>query len=327
VDGLGRRVGRKVGGRLERAFLYHDTLSPAAELDASGGLAATYVHATGSGSPDYMVRGGRTYRVLADPLGTPLLAVDAATGEVVRRMELDPWGVVTADTAPGFHPFGFAGGLYDDATGLVRFGARDYDPSLGRWTTPDPLGLAGGDTNLYAYRRGDPVNGSDPLGLQSLGDALTSPEFVNAAVGVADSLSMGIGPLARDALGIEGVDECSPEYLLANGIANAISLAMGAMRLTYAAALKTLPLIRGAGELDRAAKVVRTRNNLKRIFRLGTFPNFRAYSFTHVFLKYEGDLDAVVRASTRSNKVLNAMGATSVGRGAMRDPDGDCDCP
>ena len=34
---------------------------------------------------------------------------------------------------------------------LVRFGARDYDPTIGRWTAKDPIDFAGGDTNLYGY--------------------------------------------------------------------------------------------------------------------------------------------------------------------------------
>jgi RHS repeat-associated protein len=71
---------------------------------------------------------------------------------------------VIQDTNPGFQPFGYAGGLYDAATGLVRFGARDYDPSLGRWTAKDPVGLAGGSTNLYAYVRNRPTILRDPKG-------------------------------------------------------------------------------------------------------------------------------------------------------------------
>ena len=54
---------------------------------------------------------------------------------------------------------------YDGATSLLRFVARDYDPLVGRWTNKDPLGFAAGDTNLYAYVGGDPVNGVDPSGL------------------------------------------------------------------------------------------------------------------------------------------------------------------
>jgi RHS repeat-associated protein len=62
-------------------------------------------------------------------------------------------------------PFGFAGGLADSDTGLVRFGYRDYDPDTGRWTAKDPIGFAGGDTDLYGYVKSNPVNLVDPLGL------------------------------------------------------------------------------------------------------------------------------------------------------------------
>ena len=65
---------------------------------------------------------------------------------------------MVVDTNPGFQPSGFAGGLYDPDTGLVRFGARDYDPDVGRWTAVDPILFAGGDTNLYGYVLNDPVN-------------------------------------------------------------------------------------------------------------------------------------------------------------------------
>jgi RHS repeat-associated protein len=83
----------------------------------------------------------------------------------------DAYGRVLSDTNPGFQPFGFAGGLGDADTGLVRFGLRDYDPETGRWTTQDPIGLAGGDTNLYAYVGGDPINAVDPTGLAVSGNA------------------------------------------------------------------------------------------------------------------------------------------------------------
>jgi RHS repeat-associated protein len=82
-------------------------------------------------------------------------------------MEYDEFGNVILDTNPGFQPIGFAGGLYDNQTGLVRFGVRDYDPETGRWTAKDPIGFAGGDTNLYGYVLNDPINWVDSWGLQS----------------------------------------------------------------------------------------------------------------------------------------------------------------
>jgi RHS repeat-associated protein len=72
------------------------------------------------------------------------------------------------DTNPGFQPFGFAGGLYDTDTGLVRFGARDYDAVTGRWTAKDPILFGGGTTNLYEYADNNPVNRKDPTGLATL---------------------------------------------------------------------------------------------------------------------------------------------------------------
>ena len=95
------------------------------------------------------------------------MVVNVADGQIAQRMDYDAFGRVLADTAPGFQPFGFAGGLYDRATGLVRFGARDYDAENGRWTAKDPVLFAGAQANLYAYVHNDPINRVDPSGLQA----------------------------------------------------------------------------------------------------------------------------------------------------------------
>jgi RHS repeat-associated protein len=79
-------------------------------------------------------------------------------------MDYDEWGRVILDTNPGFQPFGFDGGLYDQQTGFVRLGARDYDAAIGRWTTKDPILFGGGSFNLYAFVYNDPVNTPDPTG-------------------------------------------------------------------------------------------------------------------------------------------------------------------
>ena len=131
-----------------------------------GNVVATFVYGTRPNVPDLMLKGGVTYRIISDSLGSPVEVINTATGAVVEQISYDAWGSITSDTNPGFQPFGFAGGLYDADTGLVHFGARDYDPVIGRWTTRDPLGFAGGDTNLYGYVLQDPVNGIDPLGLK-----------------------------------------------------------------------------------------------------------------------------------------------------------------
>jgi RHS repeat-associated protein len=80
-------------------------------------------------------------------------------------MDYDEFGNVLVDTNPGFQPLGFAGGLYDTETKLVRFGARDYDAEVGRWTAKDPVLFVGGQVNIYIYVANNPINLFDPSGL------------------------------------------------------------------------------------------------------------------------------------------------------------------
>jgi len=174
IDGQNRRVGKKVNGTLEQGLLYKDELNPIAELDGTGQVVSTFVYGSKFNVPDYIKSNKAdketwvTYRIISDHLGSPRLVVNAATGEIVQRMDFDEFGRVMQDTNPGFQPFGYAGGIYDGDTGLVRFGARDYDAETGRWTSKDPIGFDGGDANLYGYVMSDPVNYIDPEGMHPL---------------------------------------------------------------------------------------------------------------------------------------------------------------
>jgi len=168
-DAMGRRIAKLVNGVTVAGWLYFDGLRPAAQVAADGSVTAVYVYSAGSNLPDYIVEpnGGR-FRIVTDHLGSVRLVVNAATGAVVQRMGHDEFGRVLVDTNPGSQPFGFAGGLWDPDTGLVRFGARDYDPETGRWTAKDPIDFASRDTNLYAYVGNEPINRIDPTGLVEL---------------------------------------------------------------------------------------------------------------------------------------------------------------
>jgi RHS repeat-associated protein len=124
---------------------------------------ARFVFGSKPNVPDYFTTSAGTFRILSDHLGSPRLVVNTSTGATVEEIDYDEFGNVTNDTAPGTIPFGFAGGLYDGDTGLVRFGARDYDASAGRWTAKDPIRFRGG-MNIYVYAGNDAVNKTDPTG-------------------------------------------------------------------------------------------------------------------------------------------------------------------
>jgi RHS repeat-associated protein len=186
TDGLDRRVAKLVDGVAVQGLLYQDQLNPVAELDGAGNVVGRFVYGTHPYVPDYVVRGGGTYRIVSDHLGSVRMVVNVVTGVVAQRMDYDEFGVVLTDTNPGFQPFGFAGGLYDKDTGLVRFGARDYDAQVGRWTAKDPIRFAGGDTSIYVYVQNDPINAIDPLGKWEVSGG--------AYAGVGGEISVGVNP-------------------------------------------------------------------------------------------------------------------------------------
>ena len=181
IDGKNRRIGKKVNGTLVQGFLYQAQLKPVAELNGNGAIVSRFVYGTGINVPDYMVKGGVTYRIITDHLGSPRLVVNITNGAIIQRIDYDEFGNVLADTNPGFQPFGFAGGLYDQHTKLVRFGVRDYDTATGRWTVKDPIGFGGRDSNLYQYAGNDPIGRVDPWGLRIF-NARESHEYLEAAV-------------------------------------------------------------------------------------------------------------------------------------------------
>jgi RHS repeat-associated protein len=99
-------------------------------------------------------------------------------------------------------PWTFCGQRYDEQSTLYRFLNRDYDPFVGRWLTPDPLGFADGP-NLYAYVNNNPLIYVDPYGLwadsiyKSVTDTFSnvwhSPRFHGGLQMLAGSAEMGAG--------------------------------------------------------------------------------------------------------------------------------------
>jgi RHS repeat-associated protein len=110
--------------------------------------------------------------------------VDGSTGEPTERYIYDAYGRVTVlnpdwsakeQNVSNFdNNILYTGAPLDGETGLILMRRRYYDPSLGVFTSKDPLGLAGGNANLYGYASNNPVRFTDPMGLllYSQGDVL-----------------------------------------------------------------------------------------------------------------------------------------------------------
>jgi len=142
-DGLRRRVGRTEAGGTTQYFYGNprDDLQLTHSRDAAGVL-TTYFY-DDARRLFAIQRGASRYYIATDQLGSPRVVSDA-TGALVKVMEYDAFGTVVADSARAFDlVIGYAGGLPDTRTGIIRFGMRDYDPNAGRRGFKNPFASAG----------------------------------------------------------------------------------------------------------------------------------------------------------------------------------------
>jgi RHS repeat-associated protein len=174
-NALGNRVAKLVDGSVVEKYLWLDKTTLLATYDQNDNLKQRFEYGLGH-TPVKFTQNSTTYYITSDHLGSPRTITDES-GSVIKALDYDSFGNVVSDSNESFEiPFGFAGGLKDSDTSLLRFGYRDYDPSIGRWTARDPIGFAGGDTNLYGYVASDPVNFLDSIGLYEvrIGPSITS---------------------------------------------------------------------------------------------------------------------------------------------------------
>jgi RHS repeat-associated protein len=231
-DPLGRRIAKKADGVITEKYLWQGLTRLLAVYDGTGNLLMRFLYADGR-MPVAMEKGGATYYLTYDQVGSLRVVADGS-GNVVKRIDYGSFGNIINDTNAAFEiPFGFAGGMHDRDTGLVRFGFRDYDPDTARWTAKDPILFAGGNVDLYGYCLNDPINWVDPLGLRltpseraAVAAASALAGFVGSALGTpaVGAVAGGFtGFVLSVALGGDAVDIAN------NAIAGAVTGAMGGL--------------------------------------------------------------------------------------------------
>ncbi|MGE4298805.1 MAG: RHS repeat domain-containing protein [Desulfovibrionaceae bacterium] len=180
-DAQGCRVARYENGRCTAKYLWETPQRLAALYDAASGAMLAFAYAPTARLPHAALLDGEPLHLFYDQVGS-LRAVASAAGKVIHEIAYDTFGCIVSETGPEVGaasggksgaalpiPFGYAGGLHDRATGLIRFGVRDYDPEVGRFMAKDPLGLKGDDPDVYGYCLDDPVNRVDSTGMESDG--------------------------------------------------------------------------------------------------------------------------------------------------------------
>lgn len=197
-----QRVAKLVNGVVVEKYLWADLTTLLAIYDGNDNLVQRFEYAN-SRMPISMTQGSNKYYLHYDQVGS-LRAVSDSNHDIIKEIIYDSFGNILEDSNPDFKvPFGFAGGLYDSDTGLTRFGYRDYDSYTGKWTAKDPIDFSGGDTNLYGYVLGDPINGIDPEGLNAF--VITRPMIIPRPITIP---KMPINPIIQigDIESGEGID-------------------------------------------------------------------------------------------------------------------------
>jgi len=192
-NALNQRAAKLLDGEVVEKYLWADLTTLLAIYDKDDNLIHRFEYAD-QRMPVAMMQNNQKYYLHYDQVGS-LRAVSDTNGHIIKEIVYDTYGNIISDSNPSFKvPFGFAGGLYDPDTKLTHFGYREYDAYTGKWTAKDPIGFAGGDSNLYGYVLGDPVNGFDANGLNPI---ILEGGLVGAEAGsVFGPVGTGIGFLA-----------------------------------------------------------------------------------------------------------------------------------
>ncbi|MFI7074891.1 RHS repeat-associated core domain-containing protein [Micromonospora sediminicola] len=135
------------------------------------GGTTVYVERDGLGTPLGLRVNGTDTAFVLDGLGTPV-AIVKANGALAATYKYDPYGNATTVDEYNLgtsNLIRYTGGIYDQSTGLTKFGQRWYNPQQGRFTQQDNLSFIGNPEkgNRYAYAGCNPTTYIDPTGMDT----------------------------------------------------------------------------------------------------------------------------------------------------------------
>lgn len=162
-DRNSRRV-LKTTGTNQSFFIYDELGNLSGEYGNAGSLTAEHIYL--GRLPIGVNAGGSVKSVHTDYLGTPRV-VTSGSSIVWKWDATDPFGSNAPSVSTLTYNLRFAGQFFDAETGLHDNHYRTYDPLMGRYMQPDPIGLAAGK-NPFNYVNQNPLNGTDRDGLLQL---------------------------------------------------------------------------------------------------------------------------------------------------------------
>ncbi|HEX8238314.1 MAG TPA: RHS repeat-associated core domain-containing protein [Allosphingosinicella sp.] len=178
-DALGRRIWKRVDGRLTRFLWAGQTLLSEIRDPGPGWTRRDHLFVPDLFLPVAMRADGMVYRQHCDHRGAPV-ALTNPDGGCVWQATLKPFGTASIKVAQVDNPWRLINQYQDEETGLHHNLARYMHPELGRYLTPDPLFASANRGNHYVYAGGDPHTGCDPTGEMP---QLLAAVLIGAAVG------------------------------------------------------------------------------------------------------------------------------------------------
>jgi RHS repeat-associated protein len=167
-DGAGNRLRAERRG-VTTHYIYDIHGNLLAETDKRNQITRYYIH--GAGLLAAATLDDAVYCYHYDGIGSTVAITDEA-GQVANSYAYSPFGIILDASEKFAQPFKYVGqyGVMAEPNGLYYMRARYYDPDIGRFISEDPIGFGGGDVNLYAYVKNNPVNWIDPKGLYNDAD-------------------------------------------------------------------------------------------------------------------------------------------------------------